>query len=130
MTDHIIVEDDAGTRLDQWCKRHTTIPFGLAQKLIRKGAIKLDQCKVSASTRLETGNVVTIPEQPEASNAPRTTQTASKVKQRELRSWVITESPECYIINKPPGLAVQGGSGIRDCIDMRLDGLNTSPVRA
>jgi 23S rRNA pseudouridine955/2504/2580 synthase len=135
MQEFTITETDAGLRLDQWCKRHIPqVPYMLAQKLIRTGGIKVDKRKTDAKARLDAGQTIAIyaaldqdaaaADAPKAAPAP---QQASKKKQAEIRRWVIYETKDCIVLNKPPGIAAQGGSGIRDSVDGRLDGLRETP---
>lgn len=54
-----VPEDDDGQRLDRWLKKH--MPFGLAQKLIRKGAVRVNGRKVKQDTKLSAGQEVRLP---------------------------------------------------------------------
>ncbi len=130
MRTYTVTLADAGLRLDQWCKRHVTeLSYGLTQKLIRKGELKINKRKADQKTRLAEGDVITIyasfdegdspAKEAKQPSAPR----VSKKQAEETRRWVIYENNACFVLNKPAGMAVQGGSGVRDCVDTRLDTL-------
>jgi 23S rRNA pseudouridine955/2504/2580 synthase len=130
MKDYIVAATDAGLRLDQWCKRHVPeLSYGLIQKLIRKGDLKINKRKAEQKTRLCEGDVIAIYANfdkqpsiaPDARPSPKPR--LSKKQMEETRRWVIYEDDTCIVLNKPAGMAVQGGSGVRDCIDTRLDAL-------
>ena len=121
-----INDEEHNMRLDKWCKaRFPHTPFGLLQKACRKGMIKVDGKRTEHNHLLQSGEVVTMAD----SLVQSDTQTTPKPKQSrttqtqfdEIRSWVIFEDEHCIVINKPAGIAVQGGTGLSDCIDMRLD---------
>lgn len=123
---HITVaEDDDGQRLDRWLKKEVSdLPYGLAQKLIRKGAIRVDDKKKKADTRLSAGQVVRIPpvDDPGQSSAikdkPRRKVTDADAK--AIRGMVIYDDGDILALNKPPGLAVQGGTNTQKHIDGML----------
>jgi 23S rRNA pseudouridine955/2504/2580 synthase len=127
MNQFTVNEGDAGLRLDQWCKLHLSmLGYGVTQKLIRKGAIKVEKRKSDAKQRLEAGQVITVYAALDTIPFDTTVakpRTVSNKRAREIRDWVIYENDHCFILNKPAGIAVQGGSGVRDCIDDRLPAL-------
>lgn len=115
---------DDGQRVDRWCKLYVPeVPYAALQKLFRKGLIRVDGKKVDASTRLVAGQEVTIrafvpTEQP--SHPREKAQHHLSAKQTELvRSWVLHKDKDMIIINKPYGLPVQGGTGVK----LHVDGL-------
>jgi 23S rRNA pseudouridine955/2504/2580 synthase len=125
MNQFTVTESDAGLRLDQWCKLHVPmLGYGVTQKLIRKGVIKVEKRKADAKQRLEAGQVISIftaLDAPQTTDAPAAKpRNVSSKRAREMRDWVVYENDHCIILNKPAGIAVQGGSGVKDCIDDRL----------
>ncbi len=122
----IVTIDEAEMRADRWFKRHfPEIPHGLLEKMMRTGQIRVDGRRIKAGDRLEEGQTVRIPPLPEM--APRTAmeerpevdpQTA-----RMLRNAVIYKDDQVIVINKPPGLAVQGGTNTNVHLDGMLDAL-------
>ena len=115
--------DEAGMRLDRWFKLHYPgLGFGHLQKLLRSGQIRVDGGRVETSTRLATGQQVRVP--PLQAGAERT-QAPSVVRRsgdREvLAAAILHEDPQVLVLNKPAGLAVQGGSGVTRHIDAMLE---------
>lgn len=113
-------------RLDRWFKReYPDIPHGLLQKLLRKGRVRLDGRKVQANTRIEQGQRLTIPPL-ERNNSPPGKSPAAKVskeKRDDLAALVIYRDSQVLAINKPAGMAVQGGSKVGEHLDAMLDAL-------
>lgn len=125
-----VAEEDGGIRLDRWVKRHfPTVPNALLQKLLRKGAIKVAGRKAEANARLEIGQEITLPDHFGEVNAdtppprPRHAVTVSEQEGRDLQKLVLYKDADLLIINKPSGLAVQGGSGQSRHLDGMLDAL-------
>lgn len=123
---HIEVsEDEDGQRLDRFLQRHLKgTPFGLLQKLMRKGQIRVDSKRVKAATRLERGQSVRIP--PMEDKDPGEIRGLSKSDKDFIRSLVLYDEGDIIAINKPSGLATQGGTNINRHIDGMLDGLKDS----
>lgn len=122
----VVDADEAEQRLDRWFKRHfPSIAHGQLSKLLRTGQIRIDGKRAKANQRLEAGQQIRIPPlgdaQPHlqfAKPARRDTETGA-----ELIESVIYRDDEMIAINKPAGLAVQGGSGTTKHIDGALDSL-------
>ncbi|WP_424933597.1 RluA family pseudouridine synthase [Amaricoccus macauensis] len=108
-----VSEDDADQRLDRWLRRlHPHVTQARIERMCRKGELRVDGGRVKAATRLEAGQVVRIPPLPEAP-APVKAE-APKISARdadEIRATVIYRDEHILALNKPAGLAVQGGSG-------------------
>lgn len=118
----IVKADDDGQRLDRFLKKHFPhIAFGQMQKLLRTGQVRVDGKRAKGETRLEKGQELRLP--PMLSNTQVATKTSDKKDQVFIKSLVIFEDEDLVAINKPAGLAVQGGSGIAKHIDGMLDGL-------
>lgn len=121
-----IAPDEADQRLDRWFKRHfPAVAHGQLSKLLRTGQIRVDGKRAKANQRLEAGQSVRIPPlgdaQPHKQFAKpprRDTETGA-----ELVEAVLYRDDEMIAINKPAGLAVQGGSGTTRHIDGALDSL-------
>jgi 23S rRNA pseudouridine955/2504/2580 synthase len=111
---HITVEaGDGDQRLDRWLRRiYPHLSQGRVEKLCRKGELRVDGGRVKPATRLIEGQVVRVPPMPEASQqAPlqqRSTVTAADAKM--IQACVIYRDDHVIVLNKPPGLPVQGGS--------------------
>ena len=111
-----VTPQDAGKRVDRWFKDHYPhVPFGRLQKSMRTGEIRLNGKRVKGNERIDTGDEIRVPPFPPADgSAP-----ASKPKRpslspdlvAEVRSWILYQDDDLIVLNKPPGLATQGGSG-------------------
>jgi 23S rRNA pseudouridine955/2504/2580 synthase len=113
---------EAGSRLDRWFKRRFPhVGHGALQKLLRTGQIRVDGARAKADTRLETGQAVRVPPLPEPEQAARERAAVSKADAALIRSFVLYEDDDVIALNKPAGLAVQGGSKTTRHIDGMLD---------
>lgn len=108
-----VAEDEGDQRLDRWFKRRfPQIPQGRIDKMCRKGEIRVDGGRVKGATRVEVGQQVRIPPLPDDAAPPPTKRTTvSDADAKFIRSCVLYRDDHVIAINKPPGLAVQGGSG-------------------
>jgi 23S rRNA pseudouridine955/2504/2580 synthase len=126
-----VTSDEAGLRLDRWFQRHfPELGHGALQKLLRTGQVRLDGKRVEAKDRVEPGQTVRLP--PGVTAPPTASGPAPQPKPRpelserdaaEIQKLVIHRDAEVIALNKPPGLAVQGGSGTERHVDGLLDGL-------
>ena len=124
----LVAADDADVRLDRWFrKRYPGLSHGRLEKLLRTGQIRVDGRRVKAGQRLAAGNQVRVPPLTAESVAPvKSKSSAPPPSEAELalaREWVLYRDDKMLAINKPPGLAVQGGSGVTQHLDGLLDGL-------
>lgn len=104
---------DGDQRLDRWFKRHFPhVAQGRIEKMCRKGEVRVDGARAKASTRVEVGQQVRIPPLPEPGEV-ESAPVKPKVSDQDaelIRSCVIYRDDHLIVINKPPGLATQGGS--------------------
>ncbi len=125
--EHIRVDaDEAEQRLDRWFKRHYPgLGHGRLEKLLRTGQVRLDGRRAKAGDRLEAGQEIRVPPMGDAhlprQKAPRPRVSAADA--RSLRARVLYEDADIIAIDKPPGLAVQGGSKTTRHLDAMLDAL-------
>jgi 23S rRNA pseudouridine955/2504/2580 synthase len=120
-----VTADEEGMRLDRWFGVHfPQFSHGQLQKCLRKGQIRVDGGRVKANARLQQGQVVRVPPPPEASQAERPRERYVSARDREFAEQLLIYKDEHFLaVNKPPGLAVQGGSGQVRHLDGLLDGL-------
>jgi 23S rRNA pseudouridine955/2504/2580 synthase len=119
-----VSEDDDGQRLDRWLKKNVSfIPYVLIQKLIRKGQIRVDGKKAKGDTRLVAGQQVSLPVISDTGTVKREKPALSDDDAQFIRSLVIFDDGHVIALNKPAGLAVQGGTNTRRHIDGMLDAL-------
>ena len=125
----VVGDDDADIRLDRWFKRHMAdISFNTVSRWARTGAVLLDGRKTDPGDRLAPGQTITMPP-PEAtpvSTAPgeATRRQLSAAEIEYAQSLVIHRDKAAIVINKPAGLATQGGTGTTTHVDGLLDALS------
>ncbi len=123
----IVANDEGGTRVDRWFKRrYPGLGHGALEKLLRTGQVRVDGGRVKASDRLAVGAAVRIPPMPENAEANPVRKTDAPLATHEkiaAEDLVIHMDSEIVILNKPPGLASQGGPGITRSVDHLLGAL-------
>src|SRR5688572_12936060 len=122
-----VTDEDDGIRLDRWFRRNLPeASFGTVARWARTGQLRLDGKRAAPGDRIEAGQTIRVPPRDEE-KAP-----ARPQKQREtltpdevefVRSLVIHRDPAAIVVNKPPGLATQGGTKTNLHLDRLLDGL-------
>ena len=119
----LVSEDEEGMRLDRWFKRRVpTLSLSHLNKIVRTGQVRVDGARVKTATRLVTGQSVRVP--PLSLDAPAPVAPAvSSDDARALRDMILFEDRDLLVLNKPFGLAVQGGSGTKHHIDGMLASL-------
>jgi 23S rRNA pseudouridine955/2504/2580 synthase len=119
--------DEAGMRLDRWFREHyPQVSFGHFQKLLRSGQIRVDGGRAKTSTRLDPGQSIRVPPLAAVAVAQAKAESPSTKKLQDddfLRSIVLYEDDQVFVFNKPAGLAVQGGSGLKTHVDAMLESL-------
>jgi len=117
---HVGVGED-GVRLDRWFKRRWPhLNHIQIQKLVRSGQIRVDGARVKADTRLLAGAQVRVPPLPDA---PEPGAKREGLTDRDIayaKSLVLYEDEEVLALNKPSGLAVQGGTKTTKHVDRLL----------
>ncbi len=116
-----ITEDENGLRLDRWFRRHYPgLTHGRLEKILRTGQVRVAGKRAKASQRLEAGQALRIPPLPgEALQAPAKAESVppTRRERRNLQDSVLYEDGDVLVINKPAGLAVQGGTGLSRHLD-------------
>jgi 23S rRNA pseudouridine955/2504/2580 synthase len=120
-----VAPEDAEIRLDRWFKRHfPDLGHGRLEKLLRTGQIRLDGKRAGASDRVAPGQRVRVPPLPQAAPKPERAMPRLRLSDEKfLRGLVLYEDDDIIVIDKPAGLAVQGGTGTTRHLDGMLDGL-------
>lgn len=117
----IVGPGDGNQRLDRWFRsKFPHVPQGRIEKMCRKGEIRVDGGRVKGSTRVEVGQSVRIPPLPEQAAPPPSKARISDADAKMIRGCVIYKDDHVIALNKPAGLATQGGSGQGD---RHVDGL-------
>ena len=121
-----VSDDEAGLRLDRWFQRHfPELSHGALQKLLRTGQVRIDGKRAEGKDRVEPGQTIRLP--PGVTTTPppkpREIPTVSDEDAAEIQRLVIHKDDHVIVLNKPPGLAVQGGTGTERHVDGMLDAL-------
>lgn len=125
-------EEDDGIRLDRWFKRHLPdTPFTAVSRWARTGQLRLDGKRAAPGDRIEAGQRIRVPP-PDAAPTPaaprvrREPAALTDDEQAFIREMVIYQDGDAIVLNKPPGLATQGGTKTSQHLDRLLDGLADS----
>ncbi len=105
-------ERTAGQRLDNLLLRELKgCPKSMIYRIIRKGEVRINGKRSKPETRLQLGDKVRIP----PLRLPDKAQQANPGKHLAalLEASILSENEEFLVLNKPAGLAVHGGSGVR-----------------
>ena len=125
---HEVSAEEEGMRLDRWFKVHfPQVTFAYLNKLTRTGQVRVGAGRVKTNARLKSGDEIRIPplafdkrpaDVPKEDVAP-----LSKEERRLFQSMVIHEDKDIFVLNKPAGFAVQGGTKTFQHLDGLLMGL-------
>ncbi|SEQ37016.1 23S rRNA pseudouridine955/2504/2580 synthase [Loktanella sp. DSM 29012] len=123
-----IGDDDGDQRVDRYLRRlfpHLT--QGRIEKMCRKGDVRVDGGRVKSNTRLEVGQTIRIPplptEEQVAAERSLLKQGVTKADAALIQSCVIYRDDHIIAINKPAGLATQGGSKTTRHVDGMAEAL-------
>jgi len=122
-----VTPDDDGIRLDRWFKRHLPdTSFTTVAKWARTGQLRVDGARAAPGDRIVAGQTLRFP-------PPEPVQVAGKPKRERptltddeiafAQELVIHKDPQAFVLNKPPGLATQGGTKTTQHVDGLLDAL-------
>ena len=120
-----VSKEDNDARFDRWCQRILgKAPNSVYLKAMRKGLLRIDGKKAEGNTRVSTGQTIevrghVIDPYKEHTAKPKKSMDVTLEMAQEAQSWVLFRDKDIMVINKPAGLAVQGGTGI----SKHLDGL-------
>jgi 23S rRNA pseudouridine955/2504/2580 synthase len=124
-----VADDEAEIRLDRWFQRRFPgLGHGRLSKLLRTGQVRVDGKRAEGSLRLEAGMQIRVPPLDAKDLAPRPAPAAVRrapppKELAALQNAVLYSDADVLIIDKPAGLAVQGGTGIDISVDSMLDAL-------
>jgi 23S rRNA pseudouridine955/2504/2580 synthase len=117
-----VTADETGMRVDRFLEaRFPGLSFSHIQRIIRKGELRVNGKRSEPKARLEEGQTVRIP--PLKLDAPKPREGGSKDDETRafLRDITLHEDDDVLVLNKPMGLAVQGGSGTTRHLDGMLE---------
>lgn len=115
----LTVAPEAGEqRLDRWLRRlYPALTQGRIERWCRKGEIRVDGGRVRPATRLSPGQTVRLPPMPAAPERAAPAGGITDADTEMIRACVIYRDADVIALDKPPGLAVQGGSGQHRHVD-------------
>jgi 23S rRNA pseudouridine955/2504/2580 synthase len=124
--EHVVGADDDGIRLDRWFKRHLPdTSHSLVERWARTGQLRLDGARTTPGARIVAGQRIRVPPaDPTPPARPRPARRPVSLEDAEFaRSLVIHQDAAALVVNKPPGLATQGGTKTERHLDGLLDAL-------
>lgn len=124
----VVSKTEAGMRLDRWFGVHfPTVTYGYLQKLLRSGQVRVDSRRVQANARLEAGQQVRVPavvrQPPKTKPSLAPPPGLSKADRDFIERAILFEDDQVLVLNKPFGIAVQGGTGTKRHLDGILAGM-------
>lgn len=128
-----VTNDEAELRLDRWFRRHYPgLTHGKLEKLLRTGQVRVDGKRAKANARLESGQIVRVPPMSDEmlvqSEGPRKVRPTAR-EEKNIKDSILFEDKDVLVINKPAGLAVQGGTGISRHLDGFLTAIYENATR-
>ena len=123
-----VAADEGDLRLDRWFRRHfPELSHGRLQKLLRTGQVRLDGRRVEANARLAPGQSIRVPPLVTPESAPgqraRRPAVADPADRERLLAWTVHQDDALIVLDKPPGIAVQGGTRTHRHVDGMLAAL-------
>src|SRR5262249_48707795 len=121
-----VTPDESGMRVDRFFEaRFPGLSFSHIQRIIRKGEVRVNGKRTQPKARLESGDAVRIPPLKIAPPPPRDDAPAADKDRAFLKSITLYEDADGLVLNKPMGIAVQGGSGTTRHVDGMLGALRS-----
>ncbi|MBN8807918.1 MAG: RluA family pseudouridine synthase [Sphingomonas sp.] len=122
-----VAPDDDGIRLDRWFKRHLPdTSFTIVAKWARTGQLRVDGARATPGDRLVAGQTLRVPPPEPVQATARPKRERPPLSDDEIafaRELVIHQDAQALVLNKPPGLATQGGTKTTAHVDGLLDAL-------
>ena len=123
----VIDADDDGIRVDRWFKRHLPdTSFTIVAKWARTGQLRIDGARVGPGDRIATGQQLRVPPDEPVAAGAKPKRERAPLSHDEIafaREMVIHQDAQAFVLNKPPGLATQGGTKTTAHVDGLLDAL-------
>ena len=121
-----VTPDESGMRVDRFFEaRFPGLSFSHIQRIIRKGEVRVNGKRTQPKARLEAGQAVRIPPLKVEAPRPRNDAPVAQKDRAFLKSITVYEDADVLVLNKPMGLAVQGGSGTTRHLDGMLGTLRS-----
>src|ERR1700678_3992861 len=111
LTMRTVTADESGQRIDNFLMRHfKSVPRSRVYRLLRKGEVRVNRKRVDAEYRIQAGDEVRLP--PVRIEASTHAGLPPRSLLELIEGAVIFQDKHLLVINKPPGVAVHGGSGM------------------
>ena len=121
-----VTADETDLRLDRWfSRRFPEVSHGRLEKLLRTGQVRVDGKRAKSNQRLEEGQMIRVPPLGEApaQTGPKQPKPVSAAEAKALADAILYMDDDVIVLNKPAGLAVQGGTNMDHHLDAMLDSL-------
>jgi 23S rRNA pseudouridine955/2504/2580 synthase len=119
----VVTADENNMRVDRFLEaRFSGLSFSHIQRIVRKGELRVNGKRADSKDRLEEGQSVRIP--PLRLDTPKVVGELSEAETKTLQAlkdMTLYEDDDVLVLNKPAGLAVQGGSGMTRHVDQMLE---------
>jgi 23S rRNA pseudouridine955/2504/2580 synthase len=119
----VVTPDEDNMRVDRFLEaRFPGLSFSHIQRIVRKGELRVDGKRADSKDRLVAGQRIRIP--PLRLDAPKVVGALSEAEAKTLaalKAMTLYEDDDVLVLNKPAGLAVQGGSGTTRHVDQMLE---------
>ncbi|GJL95200.1 MAG: pseudouridine synthase [Hyphococcus sp.] len=128
----VVTADEADMRLDRWFKAHfPAVTHGMLEKYLRKGQVRVAGGRVKANRRLVEGEEIRIPPMQPSDGEQRKPKTNPHTAQdkKEIEQLILYQDDAIIALNKPFGLAVQGGANMKRHVDGMLGALEKNGER-
>jgi 23S rRNA pseudouridine955/2504/2580 synthase len=107
-----VAEDFAGQRIDNFLMTHLKgVPKTHVYRILRKGEVRVNKKRVAPSYRIKFNDQVRLPPLDLAERKAKTS--IGKDFADFLRERILYEDDQILVVNKPAGIAVHGGSGVK-----------------
>ncbi|MEZ5536225.1 MAG: RluA family pseudouridine synthase [Thiolinea sp.] len=111
---HTVTEHEAGQRIDNFLLKYfKKVPKSVIYRILRKGEVRVDKKRVKPDRKLALGEEIRIPPVRVEEKAEATQQAAPQELLDKIESAVLLEDDHLIVLNKPAGLPVHGGSGVK-----------------
>jgi 23S rRNA pseudouridine955/2504/2580 synthase len=127
-----VKSDEADMRVDRWFRVHfPEVGYTYLQKLLRSGQVRVNSKRAQANDRLDAGSEIRVPaivrspknKGPSVGSGLNAPMGVSKGDRDAIERMIMYEDLHVLVLNKPFGLAVQGGTGTKKHIDGMLEGM-------
>src|SRR3984885_10130803 len=121
----VVTTDENNMRVDRFLEaRFPGLSFSHIQRIVRKGELRVNGKRADSKDRLEEGQSIRIPPlKLDAAKVGGELSEAATKTLAALKDMILFEDADVMVLNKPAGLAVQGGSGITRNVDDMLEAM-------